>query len=83
MVRTISRPCGSLSGSVKILPVATRKAGIHVKRLSLVLAVVVAGALVPGKLQTGVGVTGVDVSNWTGEVDWAAVSGDGSKLTFH
>lgn len=82
MVRTISRPCGSLSGSVKILPVATRKAGIHVKRLSLVLAVVVAGALVPGKLQTGVGVTGVDVSNWTGEVDWAAVSGDGAAFAF-
>ncbi len=54
----------------------------------MAVAVVVAGALLPGAAQadTGMvrapGVTGVDVSNWTGEIDWPSVTESGASFAF-
>ncbi|WP_237104541.1 lysozyme [Nonomuraea sp. MG754425] len=36
----------------------------------------------PGVAQAADGVTGVDVSNWTGDIDWASVATGGGKFAF-
>ncbi|WP_327088003.1 GH25 family lysozyme [Nonomuraea sp. NBC_01738] len=48
----------------------------------LVLAAVAAFCLTGGVAEAADGVPGVDVSNWTGEVDWAAVTAGGGKFAF-
>lgn len=51
------------------------------KRLVLI-AVVAAVGLGAQSAQAADGVTGVDVSNWTGEVDWSAAASGGAKFAF-
>ncbi len=52
----------------------------QVKRLLLVAVAAVAG--MAGPAQAASGVPGVDVSNWTAEVDWPAVASGGGKFAF-
>ncbi|MEV8634783.1 lysozyme [Streptosporangium sp. NPDC051023] len=59
------------------------------KRTSLLVALVVMGAFLPetahatevGDAGTE-GIRGIDVSNWTGEIDWEAVAGGGGTFAF-
>jgi GH25 family lysozyme M1 (1,4-beta-N-acetylmuramidase) len=52
----------------------------RVKRLLLFAAVAAVG--LTGTAQAADGIAGVDVSNWTGEVDWANVASGGGKFAF-
>lgn len=52
------------------------------KRTSLVVAIIVAGAFIPADRPAVSGISGVDVSNWTGQVDWAAVADAGAAFAF-
>lgn len=52
----------------------------RVKRLLLLAAVATAG--MTGTAWAADGVAGVDVSNWTGEIDWPAVASGGGKFAF-
>nr|BFE85054.1 hypothetical protein GCM10020093_076550 [Planobispora longispora] len=58
------------------------------KRFSTAAAVVMATALLPGSAQAATGtartsaVIGVDVSNWTGEIDWPIVAENGVAFAF-
>ncbi|GII04826.1 hypothetical protein Pta02_68340 [Planobispora takensis] len=53
------------------------------------VAAVMVGALIPAASQVaaagvsrGSAVTGVDVSNWSGEIDWGSVAGSGTAFAF-
>ncbi|GAA0938172.1 lysozyme [Nonomuraea longicatena] len=46
------------------------------------LAALGLGGALAAPAQAANGVPGVDVSNWTGEIDWAAVSSGGAKFAF-
>ncbi len=58
------------------------------KRISLLIALVAVGVCPPGiahaepDVTETPGILGVDVSNWTGEIDWAAVTGAGGAFAF-
>ncbi|MFC7103870.1 GH25 family lysozyme [Nonomuraea rubra] len=50
------------------------------KRLLLLAAIATVG--MTGVAQAADGVPGVDVSNWTGDIDWASVASGGGKFAF-
>ncbi|MFG1941390.1 GH25 family lysozyme [Nonomuraea sp. NPDC048826] len=52
------------------------------KRRLLLIAVVAAVGLGAQSAQAADGVAGVDVSNWTGDVDWAAAASGGARFAF-
>ncbi|MEV4062033.1 lysozyme [Nonomuraea dietziae] len=52
------------------------------RRLSLVAMIAVAGLMIPASAQAADGVAGVDVSNWTGDIDWAKVRDAGGRFAF-
>lgn len=53
------------------------------KRLSLaVVAAAMTCLVVPGNAQAADGIAGVDVSNWTGDIDWSKVTGGGGAFAF-
>ncbi|MFE3453730.1 GH25 family lysozyme [Nonomuraea sp. NPDC059194] len=52
------------------------------RRLTLVAAISVAGLLAPATAHAADGVQGVDVSNWTGDIDWAKVRDGGGRFAF-
>lgn len=54
---------------------------LRVKRLGL-CAVIVALGMGGGIAHAADGVPGVDVSNWTGDIDWASVASKGGKFAF-
>lgn len=49
---------------------------------ALVVAAFAATSLAWGSAYAADGVSGVDVSNWTGEIDWAAVASGGGRFAF-
>ncbi|GAA2214116.1 hypothetical protein GCM10009850_095800 [Nonomuraea monospora] len=52
----------------------------RVKRLLLLAAIATVG--MTGVAHAADGVPGVDVSNWTGDIDWASVAAGGGKFAF-